>query len=171
MAVNVQKNNPLALDTKKNTSAVEKEKEITKTLTFAIGEQVYGIEIPYVIEIISVPKITRVPCSDVPYYIKGIINVRSKVVPVVNMRACFGKEEVEYDEKTCIIIVSLKDVSVGLIVDEVRDVLSVKQKHISKTPELNNVNNNKFIEYILEMDDGIKLILDIKKIIFDENMI
>jgi purine-binding chemotaxis protein CheW len=145
----------------------EKESEITKTLTFAIGHQVYGIEIPYVIEILGVPKITHVPCGEIPYYIKGIINVRSKVVPVVNMRSCFGKEEIEYDEKTCTIIVSYHDVTVGLIVDEVLDVLSVTRKHIAKTPELSNVNNNKFIDYILEMNDGIKLILDIKKIIFD----
>ncbi len=157
------------MDSKK-TAAIEKESEINKVLTFAIGEQVFGIEIPYVIEILGVPKITRVPCAEVPYFIKGIINVRSKVVPVVNMRSCFGKEEVEYDERTCTIIVALKDISVGLIVDEVLDVLSVFQKHIAKTPELNNVNNNKFIDYILEMNDGIKLILDIKKIIFDHDL-
>ncbi|MDR0820873.1 MAG: chemotaxis protein CheW [Oscillospiraceae bacterium] len=149
---------------------LEKEAEITKTLTFALGDQVYGIEIPYVIEIIGVPKITVVPCPEVPYFIKGIINVRSKVVPVVNMRSCFGKEEIGYDDKTCTIIVSLNDVSVGLIVDEVLDVLSVTRKHIAKTPELNNVNNNKFIDYILEMNDGIKLILDIKKIIFEHDL-
>lgn len=154
----------------KNQAHVEKDAEITKALTFAIGEQVYGIEIPYVIEIISVPSITRVPCAEVPYFIKGIINVRSKVVPVVNIRSCFGKEEIEYDERTCIIIVALNDVSVGLIVDEVLDVLSVTQRAIAKTPELNNVNNNKYIDYILEMSTGIKLILDIKKIIFDHDL-
>ncbi|MCL2086498.1 MAG: chemotaxis protein CheW [Oscillospiraceae bacterium] len=148
----------------------EKDEEITKALTFALGEQVYGIEIPYIIEIISVPKITRVPCNEVPYFIKGIINVRSKVVPVVNMRSCFGKEEIDYNEKTSTIIVSMDDISVGLIVDEVLAVLSVQQKFIAKTPELNNVNNNKFINYILEMNDGIKLILDIKKIIFDHDL-
>jgi purine-binding chemotaxis protein CheW len=153
----------------KKAALLEKEKEITKTLTFALGEQVYGIEIPYVIEIIGVPKITVVPCAEVPYYIKGIINVRSKVVPVVNMRSCFGKEEIEYDDKTCTIIVAHDDVMVGLIVDEVLDVLPVTRKAIAKTPELNNVNNNKFIDYILEMNEGIKLILDIKKIIFDHD--
>jgi len=149
---------------------IEKEEEITKALTFAIGEQVYGIEIPYVVEIIGVPKITRVPCAEVPYFIKGIINVRSKVVPVVDVRACFGKEEIEYNEKTCTIIVSLNDITVGLIVDEVLEVLSVWQKNIASTPQLNHVNDNKFIEYILEMNDGIKLILDIKKIIFEQDM-
>ncbi|MCL2694035.1 MAG: chemotaxis protein CheW [Oscillospiraceae bacterium] len=156
--------------TVEKSARMEKEEEITKALTFAIGEQVYGIEIPYVVEIIGVPKITRVPCAEVPYFIKGIINVRSKVVPVVNIRSCFGKEEIEYNEKTCTIIVAMNDVTVGLIVDEVLEVLSVMQKNIAKTPDLNNVNENKFIEYILEMNDGIKLILDIKKIVFDHDL-
>jgi len=148
----------------------EKETEVTKVLTFLIGGQVYGIEIPYIIEIIGVPKITRVPCMDIPDFIKGIINVRSKVVPVVNVRACFGKEEIEYDERACTIIVSYENVSVGLIVDEVLDVLSVSEKHIAQTPALNHVNNNKFIDYILEMNDGIKLVLDIQKLIFDHDL-
>lgn len=137
--------------------------ELTKVLTFFIGEQVYGIEIPYVIEIIEVPPITAVP--GVPDYIKGIINVRSKIVPVVNIRSRFGKKEIEFTERTCIIIVSTGDSSVGLIVDSVADVISVLESHISRTPELNNVNTSKFIKFILEMNDGIKLVLDVSKLI------
>ena len=148
--------------------------EITKVLTFYIGEQVYGIEIPDVIEIIEVPPITAVP--GVPSYIKGIINVRSKIVPVVNIRSRFGKEEIPFNDRTCIIIVSTgdvsvglidtsPDVSVGLIVDSVADVIPVTEQHISKTPELTGVNSNKFIKSILEMNDGIKLVLDVSKLI------
>ena len=128
--------------------------EITKVLTFYIGEQVYGIE---------VPPITAVP--GVPSYIKGIINVRSKIVPVVNIRSRFGKEEIPFNDRTCIIIVSTGDVSVGLIVDSVADVIPVTEQHISKTPELTGVNSNKFIKSILEMNDGIKLVLDVSKLI------
>ena len=125
--------------------------EITKVLTFYIGEQVYGIEIPDVIEIIEVPPITAVP--GVPSYIKGIINVRSKIVPVVNIRSRFGKEEIPFNDRTCIIIVSTgDDVSVGLIVDSVADVIPVTEQHIS-------------IKSILEMNDGIKLVLDVSKLI------
>ena len=138
--------------------------EITKVLTFYIGEQVYGIEIPDVIEIIEVPPITAVP--GVPSYIKGIINVRSKIVPVVNIRSRFGKVEIPFNDRTCIIIVSTgDDVSVGLIVDSVADVIPVTEQHISKTPELTGVNSNKFIKSILEMNDGIKLVLDVSKLI------
>ena len=108
-------------------------KEITKVLTFYIGEQVYGIEIPNVIEII---------------------------------RSRFGKEEIPFNDRTCIIIVSTgDDVSVGLIVDSVADVIPVTEQHISKTPELTGVNSNKFIKSILEMNDGIKLVLDVSKLI------
>ena len=138
--------------------------EITKVLTFYIGEQVYGIEIPNVIEIIEVPPITAVP--GVPSYIKDIINVRSQIVPVVNIRSRFGKEEIPFNDRTCIIIVSTgDDVSVGLIVDSVADVIPVTEQHISKTPELTGVNSNKFIKSILEMNDGIKLVLDVSKLI------
>ncbi len=140
--------------------------EITKVLTFNIGEQVYGIEIPYVVEIIEVSPITAVP--GVPEYIKGIINVRSKIVPVVNIRSRFGKPEIPFTERTCVIHVSTGDTSVGLIVDSVADVISVSEKHISRTPELNNINQSKFIKFILEMNDGIKLVLDVSKLIDDQ---
>ncbi len=143
----------------------DKENEVTKLMTFLIGKQVYGIEIPYVVEIIGVPHITAVP--SVPYYIKGIINVRSKVVPVVNLRARFGKEEIPYNERTCTIIVTMDDTQVGIIVDEVLDVLPVYEKNIAQSPERKDVNSNKFIKYLLELPDGIKLVLDVNKLIYD----
>lgn len=143
----------------------DKENEVTKLMTFLIGNQVYGIEIPYVVEIIGVPHITAVP--SVPYYIKGIINVRSKVVPVVNLRARFGKEEIPYNERTCTIIVTMDDTQVGIIVDEVLDVLPVYEKNIAQSPERKDVNSNKFIKYLLELPDGIKLVLDVNKLIYD----
>lgn len=143
----------------------ENESELTKALTFYVDDKIYGVEIPYVKEILGIPHITVVP--GVPQYIKGIINVRSKVVPVVNIRSRFDMPEIEFDERTCTIIIQYKDVSVGLVVDEVLDVLPVTQKHKADIPGLENVNSNKFIDYILEMQDGIKLVLDIKKLLFD----
>lgn len=156
------------LQKRKALATKEKESVINKVLTFNIGEQIYGIEIPYVREIIDVPAITVVP--GVPHYIRGIINVRSKVVPVMDVRARFGKGEIPYNERTCTIIVDLNGASVGLIVDEVLDVLPIMQKHIAKTPDLNSVNTSHFISYILEMNDGIKLVLDVQKLIYDKDM-
>ena len=146
----------------------EKESEITKVMTFYIGDQVYGIEIPSVIEIIGVPHITVVP--GIPYYIKGIINVRSKVVPVIDMRSRFGKEEKEYTDRTNTIIIEEAGVSVGVIVDEVIGVIPVFQKNIANSPDRIGVKHNKFIKYLLEMPDGIKLVLDVAKLIYDGDM-
>ncbi len=153
---------------KKADAKNEKENEITKALTFYIGEQIYGIEIPYVIEIIGVPHITTIP--GVPYYIKGMINVRSKVVPIISMRSRFGREEIPYNERTCTIIVEVDDVQVGIIVDEVLDVLPVSQKNITQSPNQSGVNDNKFIKYLLEMPDGIKLVLDVNKLIYENEV-
>lgn len=146
----------------------EKESEITKVMTFYIGDQVYGIEIPSVIEIIGVPHITVVP--GIPYYIKGIINVRSKVVPVIDMRARFGKEEREYTDRTNTIIIEENGVTVGVIVDEVIGVTPIFAKYIANSPDRIGVNDNKFIKYLLEMPDGIKLVLDVAKLIYDGDM-
>jgi purine-binding chemotaxis protein CheW len=162
MAVNTAKEKAQKKQVIKDTDV-----EAAKILTFYIGEQVYGIEIQHVIEIIGVPHITRVPW--LPSYIKGIINVRSKVVPVVNIRARFDKPEIPYDEKTCTVIVAYNDIQVGLIVDEVLDVLSIKKGNIAQTPDLNNVNLNHFIQYIAEMQDGVKLVLDVPKLVYEND--
>lgn len=147
----------------------EAEREITKVLTFNIGEQIYGIEIPNVVEIIGVPHITAVP--GVPGYIKGIINVRSKVVPVVNIRSRFGKEEIPYNDRSCTIIVCFEDIQVGIIVDEILDVIPVTERHIAKSPDHIGVNHNKFIKYLLEMPDGIKLVLDVNKLVYENEAV
>ncbi len=143
------------------------DREIAKVLTFNVAEQVYAIEIQYVTEIIEIPHITAVPA--VPDYITGIINVRSKVIPVMNIRLRFGKDEIAADDRTCVIIVNDGDVSVGLIADSVSDVLSVRESNRSETPDAMNVNSDKFIKYIVENADGVKLVLDIKKLLGSED--
>ncbi len=137
-----------------------------KAMTFNIGDQVYGIEIQYVKEIIEVQRITKVP--HVPSYIKGIINVRSKVVPIVDIRIRFGKPEIPYTNRTCIIILELGDVSVGIIVDSVADVEDVHMTEISATPDNNAVNTNDFIQYMIRSDDTTKLILDVAKLLDEQ---
>ena len=137
--------------------------EIEKVLTFAVGEQTYGIEIPYVIEIIGVQHITELP--NMPKYIKGIMNVRGKIVPVMNIRSRFGKEEVPYDDFTCIIIVSIDDDSLGIIVDRVEEVINITSDDIADTPDYKSVNASKYIDYIVIMNDEIKLVLDCRKLI------
>ena len=137
-----------------------------KVMTFHIGEQIYGIEIQNVVEIIEMQHITKIP--HVPPYIKGIINVRSKVVPIVDIRTRFGKPEIPYTSRTCIIIVTMDDLSVGIIVDRVADVEDIHSGDISATPEAKNVNTNSFIQYMIRSGDIVKLILDVGKLLGDE---
>ncbi len=137
-----------------------------KVMTFHIGDQIYGIEIQNVLEIIEMQHITKIP--HVPSYIKGIINVRSKVVPIVDIRTRFGKPEIPYTSRTCIIIVTVEDDSVGIIVDRVADVEDIHSGDISATPETRNVNTNSFIQYMIRSEDIVKLILDVEKLLGDE---
>lgn len=137
-----------------------------KVMTFYVGDQIYGVEIENVLEIIEVPTITRVP--HVPPYIKGIINVRSKVVPIIDIRTRFGKDEIPYTSRTCTIIVAIDDISVGVIVDRVADVEDIHSGDISATPEVGMVNTNDFIQYMIRSGDVVKLILDVKKLLDDE---
>lgn len=137
-----------------------------KVMTFHIGEQVYGIEIQFVTEIIEMQHITKVP--HVPSYIKGIINVRSKVVPIVDIRTRFGKPEIPYTSRTCIIILEFGDISVGIIVDSVADVEDIHTGDISATPENKSVNTNYFIQYMIRSGDDVKLILDVSKLLDEQ---
>lgn len=140
-----------------------------KVMTFEIGDQIYGLEIQYVMEIIGVPHITKVP--HVPSYIKGIINVRSKVVPVVDIRTRFGKPEIEHTKRTSIITLTVdgEETTCGIIVDSVADVEDIHTGDISATPDNKNVNNNEFIQYMIRGANGVtKLILDVPKLLDEQ---
>ena len=104
-----------------------------KYLTFLVGDVGYGIEISYVVEIISVQEITLVPHTHA--YVKGIINLRGTVVPVIDMGMRFGQGEVIYTEKTCIIVLSMDDMSVGILVDGVQDVSNIGDENIQEPPK------------------------------------
>lgn len=132
-------------------------------LLFNIENNVYGVEIQYITEIIGIQPITIVP--KVPNYIKGVINIRGKVIPVMSVRNRFGKEEIPYDERTCIIVVEWDGIAVGLIVDRVREVLAVKPSQISATPDYKSVNSNRYIRNIVDSNNEIKLLLDCQKLV------
>lgn len=134
-------------------------------LQFEIDNAVYGIEIQYITEIIQIQQITIVP--KVPDYIKGMMNLRGKVIPVMSVRRRFGKEEIPYDDRTCIIVVEWDGLAVGLIVDRVREVARVLPEEISSTPDYKNVNMNHFIKYIIESNDEIKLLLDCETLVME----
>jgi purine-binding chemotaxis protein CheW len=137
-----------------------------EVLMFSIDDTLYGIEIKYINEIISIEQITIVP--KVPDYIKGVINLRGKVVPIISVRRRFGKEEIPYDERTCIIVLEFDDGNhLGIIVDRVREVAIVRPEEICATPDCKNVNANRYIKNIIESGGEIKQLLNCEKLISD----
>lgn len=143
----------------------EEDTQKGKFLTFGIGREVYGIEIGVVTEIISIQRITEIP--EVPEYIKGIINLRGKIIPVMDVRLRFKKPFREYNERTCIIVVQVHELAIGLIVDEVVEVAFIDDEHIASKPDLKSAQNH-YIKNIGKVGDEIKLILDCEKIINSE---
>ncbi|WP_101909769.1 chemotaxis protein CheW [Marasmitruncus massiliensis] len=132
-----------------------------KFLTFHIEDTIYGIELLHVIEIISIQNATRIP--NVPTYIKGIINLRGKIVPVIDVRLKFKQSERVYDEKTCIIVVVIEDMQVGLIVDRVSEVVTVDQAELANPPELGTTSNEKYLQSIATVGEKVVLNIDCHK--------
>lgn len=134
-------------------------------LLYYIDNVLYGIEIQYITEIISVLPITFVP--RVPEFIKGIINIRGKVVPVISIRNKINQPDIPYDDKTCIIIVEINDLTVGLIVDCVREISTVLPTDTCQAPDFKTVNENQYIKSIIYSNGEIKQLLDIHKLILE----
>jgi purine-binding chemotaxis protein CheW len=140
-----------------------------KFLTFIIGREEYAIEIKYVTEIIGgIQAITEVP--EVPNYIRGIINLRGKIIPVMDVNIRFRKEPKPYDDRTCITVIDIDDLSVGLIVDNVAEVLSIAEENIVLPPDIKTGFHNRFIKGIGKVGDTVKLILDCTILLGEEDL-
>ncbi|MBU3099470.1 MULTISPECIES: chemotaxis protein CheW [Clostridium] len=139
-----------------------------KFLTFYVGKESYGIEIKFVTEIIGIQEITEVP--ELPNYVKGIINLRGKIIPVVDVRLRFKKEPKEYNDRTCIIVIDIKGISVGLIVDNVSEVINIEDSNIVPPPDIKTSFNNQYIRGIGKVEDEVKLILDCDKLLNDDEI-
>ncbi len=136
-----------------------------KYLTFLLGQECYGIAIQHVTEIIGLQPFTEVP--ELPAYVRGIINLRGRIIPVLDVRMRFKKPFQEYTDRTCIIVVSYKDIAVGLIVDGVSEVLDIPETDIVPPPELNH-SGNRYVEGIGKVGDAVKLLLDCQKLLGDD---
>lgn len=147
---------------------MEEDTQKGKFLIFSLGKEDYGIEIRYVTEIIGIQSITDVP--ELPVYIKGIINLRGKIIPVMDVRLRFGKPEREYDERTCVIVIDIKDISIGLIVDRVSEVLNIAETEIVPPPQVDKDYQRKYIKGIGKVDKDVKLLLDCEKMLNDGEM-
>ena len=138
-------------------------------MTFRIGEECYGIGIEYVNEIISTQVITPVP--EVEDYIKGLINIRGKIIPVIDVKIRFKQEPFEYMDRTCIIVIDVKGTMVGLIVEQIADVITIDEKDIIPPPSLNQTSygKDKYVIGLVRVADEVKLLLSPEKLISDED--
>lgn len=137
-------------------------------LTFSLESQVFGIEIKYVTEIIGIQPITEMP--EVPAYVKGIINLRGKIIPVIDVRLKFQKEPIEYNDRTCIVVVDIENISVGLIVDNVAEVMTITDENIVPPPDYKIGFQNRYIKGIGKVGTDVKLLLDCNRLLGEDEI-
>jgi purine-binding chemotaxis protein CheW len=134
-------------------------KVAAKYLCFMVGAEEFGVDIGNIIEIIRVQHITGVP--DKPEYIKGVINLRGKIIPVVDARLKLGLEYADYGELTCIVVIRTQGELIGIIVDSVNEVIAIKNDDIGNHEMITNGRNEKFISGIGKTGDKMTLLLDV----------
>ena len=144
------------------------EQQADKFLMFMLGSEEYGIDITRITAIEELPQITTIP--DMPNFVKGVINLRGKVIPAVDLRLRFGIEEREYDDRTCIVIVSMNESTIGLIVDIVSEVHEIAKNDIGPPPPFKNASGKEqYIAGLAKKGEEVKIILDVNKIISNED--
>ena len=141
---------------------VEEDTQKGKFLTFVLENEAYGIDIKNVTEIIGIQPITTVP--ELPTFIRGIINLRGKIIPVMDVRLRFKKEFRNYNDRTCVVVVDINEVSIGLIVDSVSEVVSIPDENIVEPPDINRYGN-RYIKNIAKVDGEVKLLLDCNRLL------
>jgi purine-binding chemotaxis protein CheW len=143
-----------------------------KYLTFKLAGEEYGIGILKVKEIIGMMPITTVPRT--PDYVKGVINLRGKVIPVIDLRLKFGMQEMGYSERTCIIVVEIRGqngaILIGIVVDAVSEVLNIRSSEIEETPNFGASLETQYILGMAKMNGGVKILLDIDKVLSTEEV-
>jgi purine-binding chemotaxis protein CheW len=158
--------NRVTEETQKKLAGVGDENQF---VTFSIGEEIYGVEVLHVQEIIGMTQITHVP--NTISFMKGVINLRGAVVPVVDMRIKFGMNKKEYDSFTVIIIVEVKRRLIGMIVDTVSDVASIPVDSIQSTPHFTAKIESDFIRGIGQLDDKLVIVLDVERIMSADELV
>lgn len=150
------------------TSLENEDTQRDKYLTFHLAGEDYGIEIRYVIEIIGIQNITEVP--DMPAFIRGVINLRGKVIPVMDVRNRFNLEDRDYDDRTCIIVVNVDSTEVGLVVDEVSEVADIPEANVEPPPKTNRNSEGSYIQGMGKINNDVKILLDVHKLLYSGEM-
>lgn len=146
----------------------EEDAQKDKYLTFNVGDELFGFEIEHVTEIVGIQKITEVP--DMPLYVKGVINLRGLVIPVIDVRLRFGLDEREYDDRTCVIVVKLNEISVGLIVDIVREVINIPLALVSQPPRIYGGAGEQYIKGMGKLDEVVVILLEVTKLLYEKDI-
>ena len=139
-----------------------------KFLTFILGDEIYGIEILKAREIIGLMEITTVPQT--PDYMKGVINLRGKVIPVIDLRMKFAMQEEEHTQETCVIVVEVNGTSIGLIVDSVSEVSDINGADIEDSPSFGQGIDTSFIMGLGKVKEEIIVLLDIETVLSTEEL-
>jgi len=149
------------------------DKQRNKYVTFKSGNEYFGLKIEYVSEIIVYQEITEIPESE--DYIKGLINLRGKIIPVIDVRIRFKQEPMEYTDRTCIVIVNVNDMVVGLIVEKIAEVVEIKEEDILPPPKVviggEDKLQNRYVYGIGKVGDSVKLLLDPERILKDDDLL
>ncbi len=149
---------------------LEEDAQRGQFMTFQVGKEFYGISISYVNEIIMMQPITSVP--EVKDYIKGLINLRGKIIPVIDVRTRFKMEPLEYTDRTCIIVINVKSTVIGLIVEKIAEVDNIQDDDIVPPPSLGRKESeqNKYVYGLARTGDTVKLLIDPEKLIKDDDL-
>ena len=147
---------------------IEEDTQKDRYLTFSLGRESYGVEVRYVTEIIGIQSITEIP--EMPEYVRGIINLRGKIIPVMDVRLRFKKEPKDYNDRTCIVVINIQGASIGLIVDSVSEVIAIPEQDVVDPPQMNKGFNNKYIKKIGKVKNDVKLLLDCEKLLTEDEL-
>ncbi len=137
-----------------------------KYLSFHLAGEEYGIEIRYVTEIVNLQKITKV--MDMPDFIRGVINLRGKLVQVMDVRMRFLMSPREFDDRTCIIVVHVSEAAMGLLVDEVSEVADIAEDQIEPPPRTSAKACSRYIQGMAKIGQEVKILLDVPHLLYDE---
>ncbi|SHI20924.1 purine-binding chemotaxis protein CheW [Sporobacter termitidis DSM 10068] len=157
------------MDITENQSEMAEEVQGGRLLTFFIGDVTYGIDMHHITEIVGLQAVTEVP--DMPVFMKGIINLRGKIIPVMDIRLRFGIEERAYNDRTCFIVIDISGTPVGLIVDSVSEVMAVPPGEIAAVPPAGAGKSNRYVKSIGKTGSGVVLILDCERLFAEDELL
>ncbi len=148
--------------------ATDVAKGLQKAVIFSVDDKEYAVDVNLVLSIERILPITRVP--NVPKYIRGVVNLRGKIVPIMDLRLRLGLEEAPFTNQTRVIIIKLEEKEVGLVVDQALDVLDFSEEELEEQPEFSGTEKVEFVKGILRKENRFFILLDVDVILFDKGM-